>query len=430
MNLEKSNSHKTVIKKYGFVASIFRPLGIAIALLLTVYVTTGIAFNFYNGMNRDAEYKKAYHIDRSLIEIFQTSSIAKDKVKLIVRNFDGELETRLASKHQLKVFLKQREEHLEGARNASKLTIKTELSTLFKTAFLDRDDAVNGYADWFFEWKRPYVILKEAITSTSTRLVKLGEYESLRTAVERDVTDYFMRHYKEQVLKPETRSPVIVAGIERIVRSAHQDYLLEMAQQRNAVREFLRKHTRHLEKVPANKRLTKTTLDWDTQRWKTPTYAMEDRAFGALFGVGGIAAGGAAGGLLLGPSINRGLSGIFQPLARRFATSMGARITLAEGGAVAGTVVEPVGGTFIGAAIGVALGFAADYVANKLNEKFSREKFVTANQTAVDETINQWQSSFNADIDTGVDKWWDDAKAALILSAEQESEGTQAPLLF
>ncbi len=424
------NNTKARQQSNGIITCLFRPLGIAIALLFSTYFASGLAFNFYAGLDRDRDYKKSYHIDHSLVELFSKSSIAKDQVELIIRNFDGELETRLASRSQVKSFLKQRSEALEAARSASKEMISSELKALFETAFLDREAAVNAYADWFFEWKRPYVILKEAITSTSTRLVKLGEYESLRTAVERDVTDYFMKHYQEQVLKPETRTPVITAGIERIARGAHQAYLLAMAEQHREVREFLTKNTRHLERVASNQKLTKTKLDWDTQRWKSPTYLMEDRALGAIFGVGGIAASGTLGGILLGPSVNRTLSGIFQPLARRFATSMGARITLAEGGAVAGTVVEPVGGTFVGAVIGVALGFAADYVANKLNEKFSREKFVTANQSAADETISQWQQKFNNDLSAGTDKWWDDAKASLILSPSSNIDGEAEVLAF
>lgn len=427
MRLQKANSQtplrqKVIFKKVGFFASIFHPLAIAVGFLIAVYGMMSLGVNFYHGLARDHEYRKNYHIDRSVIEIFQSSNITKDKVELIVRNFDGELETRLASKSQIQTFLKKQAMKIENARQASKLKMQFEMATLFATAFADRDAAIDSYANWFFEWKRPYVILKEAISSTTSRLFKLGEYESLRTAVERDVSDYFMAHYKTQVLKPEQREPIIIDGIEKIARSAHKDYLVAMDKQTIAVREFLQKHTRHLNTAAHNQAFTKTSLDWDAQRWKNPTYLMEDRAFDGIIGLGGIATSGTIGGFVLGPSINRGLAGIFQPLARRFATSMGARITLAEGGAAAGTLVEPVGGTLVGAAIGVAVGFAADYVANKINEKFSRGKFVTANHQAIDSTINLWQGKLSEHLEAGVNNWWDDAKASLILSKTSNSK--------
>ena len=33
----------------------------------------------------------------------------------------------------------------------------------FALAFQDREQAISAYADWFFEWKRSYVVLKETI---------------------------------------------------------------------------------------------------------------------------------------------------------------------------------------------------------------------------------------------------------------------------
>jgi hypothetical protein len=81
-------------------------------------------------------------------------------------------------------------------------------------------------------------------------------------------------------------------------------------------------------------------------------------------------------------------------------------------------MVEPVGGTIVGAAIGVVLGFAADYVVNKLNEKFSRGNFIEANQKAVQSTIDLWQQKLETNIKTNTDKWYDEAKAGLILARD------------
>ncbi len=414
---------KQVIKKYGLLHGLFQPLGIALAMLIGVYASISILSNYWHGYKRDLAYSKTRHIDKTAVEIFQSSLISRDRVELIIRNYDGELEKRLASNAQLKVYIKKRARELDAARETSTAELKAEMEALFATAFSDRDKVIDAYADWFFEWKRPYVILKEAISATTTRLIKLGEYESLRTAVERDMTDYFMRHYKEQVLKPEQRDDVLVAGIEKLVRASHQRYLKQMAHQDAEMREFLAQNTTYLDALPKGQDLTKTHLDWDAQRWRAPTFLMEDRAFDGIAGVGRVAVGGTIGALAIGPAVNKGLGGVFSSLSTRFASSMGARITLAEGGAVAGTVVEPVGGTFVGAAIGIVLGFAADYVANKLNEKFSRDKFIEANKEALGSTITLWRSKLEDNLTTSYDRWYNDAKAGLVIVRDKSDQG-------
>lgn len=407
---------KQIVRKYGLFYALFRPLGIAIALLLTVYASITITINYWHGYQRDLAYNATRHIDHTAVEFFQTSSLAKDRVELIIRNYEGALEKRFASKSQLKAEMAKISNALETQKQASVAKIKLSLESLFQEAFENSDKDIENYADWFFEWKRPYIVLKEAISSTTSRLIKLGEYESLRTAVERDMSDYFLKHYKSQVLKPDERDAIIVEGIEKIARKAHENYRRALAESDEKMQRFIAMNTTFVEKVSEGKKLTQTTLDWDAQRWRAPIYLMEDRAFDGLAGMGRIAAGGTLGALALGPAVNRGLSGIFTPLARRFATSMGARITLAEGGALAGTAVEPVGGTVVGAAIGVIIGFAADYVVNKINEQFSRDKFITANREALEGTQKLWQGKLQSNFEDKLGEWYDAARAGLLLA--------------
>ena len=79
--------------------------------------------------------------------------------------------------------------------------------------------------------------------------------------------------------------------------------------------------------------MTNVKLDWDAQKWKAPTYLMEDRAFDGVVGVGAAAAGGTVGALALGPAINRVLAQSFAQLSRRVATSLGTRLAFAQQGA-------------------------------------------------------------------------------------------------
>ena len=117
---------------------------------------------------------------------------------------------------------------------------------------------------------------------------------------------------------------------------------------------FLAQHTSHLEDIPAATPMTNVKLDWDAQKWKAPIYLMEDRAFDGVAGLGAAAAGGTVGALALGPALNGVLAQSFGQLSRRFVTSLGTRLAFAQQGAVAGTMVQPMGGQVIGAAIGVA----------------------------------------------------------------------------
>ena len=86
--VSKAKSQKIIIKKtvkkYGLSHAIFRPITVAVLMLVGTFLTLSMGMNFYHGYKRDLEYSKSRHIDRTAFEIFQTSSVAKDKVELVV----------------------------------------------------------------------------------------------------------------------------------------------------------------------------------------------------------------------------------------------------------------------------------------------------------------------------------------------------------
>ena len=94
------------------------------------------------------------------------------------------------------------------------------------------------------------MVLKETISSAITRVFEAGKYESVNEAVEADVKDYFLRNYKEQVLKPELRDETITKGVEQAVRHAHDSYRRVIANGDMRLQLFLAKHTDHLEDIP------------------------------------------------------------------------------------------------------------------------------------------------------------------------------------
>ena len=72
----------------------------------------------------------------------------------------------------------------------------------------------------------------------------------------------------------------------------------------------------------------------------------------------------------------------------------------------------------VGAALGVLIGTAVDYLSNAANEAINRDTFIDANEEALDSTITTWKSSLEANIDTAIDKWFDDARTSVVLSSK------------
>lgn len=418
------SAKKVVIKKTGIFAAIFRPIGLAIGLLVAVYGIVTLGTTYWRSYNRHLAHVMPVHFDKSIIEIFSPKpKIPADQLELLIRDADGYLRRVAADKSKTDSFVSEILAMLNDEHGRVKKAAAEDIDGLFDYAFADREQALNAYADWFFEWKRSYIVLKETIGATANRFIETGEYESLREAVERDVKDYFMRHYSEQVLRPELRDQRITNGLEKAVRRAHESYRRVIANSDARLQLFLARYTRHLEDVPKSAALTNVKLDWDAQKWKSPTRLAEDKAFEGVAGIGRAAAGGTIGALVLGPAMNRAMAGTFGMLSRRFATSVGARLAFAEKGAVAGTFVEPAGGQIVGAVVGVILGTAADYFMNKANENFNREKFIAANREALETTISAWRDKLKVNVQTAIDSWFDEAKASVVL-ARQSGAGS------
>jgi hypothetical protein len=398
---------------------LLKPIGIAIGLVLIAYALLSLGTTFYRSYYRHLDHTAEVHADKSVFDIFfPGKTLPPDAVDLVVKDVDGTLHKVVASKSETDRFVNDTILMLDEERSRIKEAAHQDLDRSFALAFQDREQAIDAYADWFYAWKRSYVVLKETVSSAITRFFETGKYESLTEAIEADVKEYFLRNYKEQVLKPEIRDETITKGVEQAARHAHDSYRRVIANGDMRLQLFLAKHTSHLEDIPPATPMTNIALDWDAQKWKAPVYLMEDRAFDGVVGVGTAAAGGTVGALALGPAINGILARSFGTLSQRVATSVGARVALAQQGAVAGTFVQPMGGQVVGAAIGVLIGTVADYLANEANEAINRESFVAANEEALDATIAAWKSGLEANIDTAIDKWFDDARASVVLASK------------
>ncbi len=411
-----SRRGKVKVRKLGPVAAFTRPIGITVALMLAAYGLASLGTTFWKSYQRHLDYTVATHPDRSLFEVLVGPSLPEDAVDLVVKDIDGKIRRVAASKSETDTFVNETILMLDDERDRIKQAAGADIDRLFETAFSDREQVIDAYADWFFEWKRSYIVLKESLTSAAMRFVEAGEYESLSEAVERDLQDYFMRHYMDQVLKPDLRDAKITDGLEVLVRRSHESYRRVIANGDMRLQLFLAKHTRHLADIPADRKLTNTKLDWDAQKWKAPTYLMEDRAFDGIAGLGIAAGSGTVGGLVLGPAMNRVMARTVGTLSRRFVASAGTRLAFAQQGAVAGTAVQPVGGQVVGAVAGLVVGVAADYFINEVQEEFNRDTFVASNREALDTTVNGWKSKLTANVHAAVDRWFDDARKGVVLA--------------
>lgn len=408
---------KIKVRKVGPVGAFLRPIGISLALLLAAYGLVSLGSTFWRSYQRHQDYTTASHQDSSIFDVIVgRTTLPEDAVDLVVRDFDGKLRRVAAAKSETDKFVNETILMLDTERDRIKSDASADIDQLFEYAFSDKEQALEAYADWFFEWKRSYVVLKETLTSAANRFVQTGEYESLSEAVERDLKDYFMRHYEAQVLKPEVRDQKITQGLERVARRGHENYRRVIANGDMRLQLFLAKHTQHLADIPADGKMTTTSLDWDAQKWKAPTYLMEDRAFDGIAGLGVAAGSGTVGALVLGPAMNRVMARSFGVLSRRFVTTFGARLALAEQGAVAGTLVQPAGGQIVGAIAGVLIGVAADYFINEAQKEFNRDKFIEANREALASTIETWKAKLKGNVHAAIDRWFDDTRSAVVLA--------------
>ena len=407
------------VVKESALGALLKPIGVSVALVLSAYALLSLGTTFWRSYQRQLDHSAPVHADNSALDIlFGASDLPADPVDLVVKDVDGTLHKVVASKSETDKFVNETILMLDDEGARIKQAAHDDLARAFTAAFQDRDQSISSYADWFFEWKRSYVVLKESLSSAVTHFFQAGEYQSLNEAIEADVKDYFLQNYKEQVLKPELRDQVIGQGVEQAVRHAHDSYRRVIANGDMRLQLFMAKHTSNLEDLPASTPLTNVKLDWDAQKWKAPVYLMDDRAFDGVAGVGAAAVGGTVGALALGPVLDGVLAQSFGQISRRFVTSLGTRLAFAEQGAVAGTVVQPMGGQVIGAAIGAAIGVIADYLGNAANEAFKRDEFVAANNQALDATIATWKTKLTANIDAAIDKWFDDARSSVVLTAK------------
>ncbi len=396
-----------------------RTLALGLVLVVAGAVAASVGGTFVTSLMRHLEHSRAVQPDGSFARVLNAIAGPPRDTGLVYRRADGQVQRLLVEQSEADRFVNETLLTFAAERSAAKAAASAELAAMFASAFGNGDEAINAYADWFYEWKRSYVLMKEATVSTVSHLLEVGEVEPLSTAVERDLKTYFLRHYSEQVLRPQVRDP-IRQRVWRRRRGARMNAIWPVWRPAICACNFFWNAPDGLLSTRAqSSALTQVSLDWDAQRFQAPTYLMEDRAFDAVTGLGTVAVAGTIGAFALKTVIELAAARGLATFSHRAASAMAARLALAEAGAAAGALspLGPVGGAVVGGVVGLAI----DYGINEASEALGREAFVQANQTALAATVDSWQRIMEISLHEAIDVWYDDARDAIAVARISKS---------
>ena len=172
-------------------------------------------------------------------------TLPEDPVELVVKDVDGKLHKMVASKTEADKFVNDTILMLDEERARIKQAAHADLDRSFASPFR----TATGYRVLCRLVLRVEALLRRVEGIDHLRhhpLLRGRQIQSMTEAVEADVNDYFLRNYKEQVLKPELRDETITQGVEQAVRHAHDSYRRVIANNDMRLQLFLAKHTSHI----------------------------------------------------------------------------------------------------------------------------------------------------------------------------------------
>lgn len=390
----------------GPLALLLRPVGLVLATLLLALGLTWLGTGAVRSWLRHADYAKSVHADGSVMLPTPARQVP-DTLILTIRDDAGEVRRLEIGRVQLSAFVRGRLTKLEADRAAAAAALREDVRHGLSDAFSDGDLRIRAFADWYFAWGRSWTLLWEAASSAARHTAGVG-VETLAEAVRRDMTDYYRRHFTEQVLLPEIRDRMVQEAIRGAIAGAHQRFAGAVARQDGALGRFLAEHTSLL----APPKTGQVRLDWDAQRWKAPTYIIEDKGVEGLQSF--LTLGGSTWmGSVLGPMVSPLIAEAFAPAATRIAARAVLQAEAAGSGGTLGSVLPGLG-TVGGAFAGLAVGTGVDYLLNKGREWAERDGFEATNRRALHAVRDAWAAKAEEEIGRALDLWFDDARAALL----------------
>jgi hypothetical protein len=375
-----------------------------------VFAAAWILPGLLNSAEQRMLHREPVHVDHTTFKTHVVRAFVTPKT-LIYRDRDGTLQRVLVEQTDLDRFTNETLDYLETERARLKAEAQVGIDAVLANAFSDGQECITHYADWYYEWGRSYLLLKEG-TVGGLNGIGVNNVQGFVEGARNQVEAYLIRNYEQIVLKPELRDPSIQAGISRVFAEAHQRYLETLTTIDDRVQRFLGEYTQHLEVIDPLKQAD-LTIDWDAQKWKAPRYSTDDEASRAIIqGTGDLVVTGLIA-KSVGPAINRALARSFLGIASRAVASMQPEIY----GTVAGSVVDPGLGTFAGWILGASGGLLLDYISNRASERLGRADLEQASNEALKTTIGELSRALQRDLSQSVDVWFDDTRAIV---AEQK----------
>jgi hypothetical protein len=151
----RSRAARVRMVKPSALGMLLRPIGIAVGIVLCTYALVSLGTTFYRSYYRHLDHIAPVHADRSVLDIFfGDRTLPPDAVDLVIKDVDGSLHKVVASKSDADKFVNDTILMLDEERARIKQAAHEDLDRSFALAFQDREQAISGYAAWYFEWKR------------------------------------------------------------------------------------------------------------------------------------------------------------------------------------------------------------------------------------------------------------------------------------
>lgn len=376
-------------------------------VLLLVGAAGSFAVNaWYFSAARRAEHTAPVHRDGTQLGIETKRQLSEYDTELVLKSSDGLVRRVLAKRSVATAFVDESIAYLDRERTAIAADIEHDVAALIEQAFADREASIARFADWHFGWGQSWRLTMQAATAAIEQIPKAAfSAESMSEAVRHSLEAYLHRHYRDYVLKPELRDPVIVRGVETILRNAHRRYVATVATLDARLQRFLAEKTTHLDGQRSTS-ITSMKLDWDAAKWAVPRYALEDEATRSLFRGTQAVTVTALLANTVAPAIERELLVIF--------AAAGARLTAAVLPNLS-RMRRPAntGGRWQGWLTAAALAIGIDWLSNSLKDRWERPDFIKANRDAVETTMATWRTALAKRLTDTLDIWIDDTRGVV-----------------
>jgi hypothetical protein len=340
-------------------------------------------------------------------------------------------------------FLRQRKGPIETARTESRDQAAAEIAAALKPVFAVMRARVPKYADWYFGYTTKYELMAHALLPAidylGRRLDLVSDQEprrreSLVQLMGAHMVAYLEEQYAERVVRPRQAEIRLQAAFDKSYGVLHARWARIVAEQRAALRAFIKEATGSAERLPADQ-TADLKLDWDASRDGGSAMHKEgmiDQSFRrGLLSLRLTIAKSAT--TPAPPDISENTAketdeithvivNLFDKVAGPVVSQMGdLAIGIVAGSAASGTTVGfGMAGTPmvvasgvasavpIGAAIGLATTVVAEVLSNRLEESLSRVEFEENIRQTVDATENAVETKMISVLDAHVEAWYAD----------------------